>query len=124
MFSGFAASARLPPVGPNLFKMKTAITVRPLTKRKLGGALYERPKRIQAAIGAALQIPLGGLLEMAVIADRNHAHYLPPEYLLYLVRNALRAGDAQTRDAPHIVLPSRDGAGVLKGEKSRNNTGD
>ncbi len=69
--------------------------VRPLTKRKVNGQLYTRPREIEAAIAAALLLDRGTLLRRAPIPDQRDPEFLPPECLVHLIRRALEQEDEE-----------------------------
>jgi DNA-directed RNA polymerase specialized sigma24 family protein len=70
----------------------------PLTKRKGDGTLYKRPARIEAKIDLLQGQTWTEILVWAAETDPNHAHFLPSECLVHLIRKAHREGAERERD--------------------------
>jgi hypothetical protein len=69
--------------------------VRPLTKRKTTGELYQRPPEIQAAIESVLALSRAELLRCCRISDPGHQDFLRPECVVHMIRAAQSDGDKE-----------------------------
>lgn len=90
---------------------------RPLTKRNQYGVPYVRPRALEFEIDDALRLDLSTLRRRLLITDRASPEYLQSECLIHLIRDALRSGDDQRRDAILEVLLRRCEA-ILKAKIS------
>lgn len=91
--------------------------VQALTKRNKAGELYVRPPAIEAEITSALLDDLTALRRRLHVIDKASPDYLHTESLVHIIRDALRTGDEQRRDAALMVLLVRCEA-ILKAKIS------
>lgn len=82
-------------------------TVRPLTKCKADGSGYERVPVVQEAIEAVAGLTMAEVLERSQTLDTSAAGYIPPECLVYFVREAHRAGQPRFASSFMKVLLER-----------------
>ena len=80
---------------------------RPLTNRRLGGALYTRPRVVEAQIDEAICLSRSDLRIRLSMGDRNALSYLRSECLVHLVREGRRSDDQQMMSAVLPVLLRR-----------------
>ena len=71
-------------------EVRFAATVRPLTKCKADGTRYERVPLVQEAMESVAGMTFEKALVRSQITDRAESGYLPPECLVYFVREAQR----------------------------------
>lgn len=69
--------------------------VRPLTKRKTTGDLYQRPAEVTAAIEATQGLSRAELLRRCRVSDPASEDFLRPECLVYMIRAAQGDGDEE-----------------------------
>lgn len=81
--------------------------IRPLTKRRVSGELYQRPPEVEAAIGAVLALERSELLRRARILDPNNNDFVRPECLVYAIRSAQADADSELTNAMLGILLER-----------------
>ncbi|MCY4595430.1 MAG: hypothetical protein OXC19_11630 [Bryobacterales bacterium] len=86
---------------------------RPLTKTKVGGELYTRPKAVEAQIDEAVRLSRFDLEPRLLITDRNAPGYLRSECLVHLVRRGRRSDDQQLMNSVLPVLLRRCESNLL-----------
>jgi len=85
----------------------------PLTKTKVGGELYVRPKRVEDQINEVVCLSLSELRLRLLVVDRNAPSYLCSECLVHLVRQGRRSENQQLMSAVLPVLLRRCEANLL-----------
>lgn len=90
---------------------------RPLTKRTNGGELYRRPRDVEVEIDTVLPSDLVTLRRRLLVTQQGAPDYLRSETLVYVIRESVRTGNDERRDAVLPVLLVRCEA-ILKAKVS------
>jgi len=87
----------------DLFGIKS----KPLTRRQKNGETLTRPPEIEAAMGEILNLEWPVFLQRAGFTDRKDPQYVPEEVLVFLLREALSAGNGEAADEICRILFER-----------------
>jgi DNA-directed RNA polymerase specialized sigma24 family protein len=79
----------------------------PLTRTRKSGELYRRPPDVEAQLEELLRMDPAGRLSRARVADKGSPQHLKEECLVYLIREAILADDADRYHALAAILLKR-----------------
>ena len=99
---------------------KEKISARPLTKRRMNGDLYIRPKAVEKQINEVLTLDMPTLKQRLGVAEHQATGYIHSECLVYLIRDALRNNNDAVFNTVLPVLLTRCNTVLLSNIKVGN----
>src|SRR4051812_41555275 len=91
----------------NVDQKRATPSVAPLRMRRPDGTPYERPKEVEQALAGLLQLPASELVRRACIEEVQDPDYIPPECVLYFIRQPTFAGNENALHDLFVVLRQR-----------------